>query len=68
MKTDQRGAVLDRGPEPPQAQRAQWEYRSGVMELGADLSQYGVEGWELVSVTPVPHDPGSAAYHFKRKR
>lgn len=46
----------------------QWEYRSRVMDLDADLAQYGQDGWELVSVVPIPHDPTQALYHFKRRR
>ena len=43
-----------------------WEYKSGRMEADADLSQYGTEGWELVSVVPVLTDPGQVTAYFKR--
>lgn len=66
MKTDQRGAVIERRPEHSRA--FQWEYRTATMDLDADLTQYGAEGWELVSVVPVAHDPMTAVYHFKRRR
>ena len=44
-----------------------WEYRSKTMEVNADLTQYGDDGWELVSVSPLPHDPSQAVFHFKRR-
>lgn len=56
--------------EPPKVKRpvAQWEYKSRRMDLDADLTQFGQEGWELASVVPLPHDPSMAMYHFKRRR
>ena len=48
--------------------KARWEYRSQKMEVGADLAQFGEEGWELVSVTSVQHDPSQAVFYFKRRR
>lgn len=68
MKTDQRGAVTERRPEAPQSPREQWEYRSSAMELGSDLSQFGAEGWCLVSMVPLPADPMVAMYVFRRRR
>lgn len=55
-------------PEKPKKHPAQWEYKSRRMDLDADLTQYGQDGWELVSVAPLPHDPSMAAYHFKRRK
>jgi hypothetical protein len=54
-------------PEKPKKQPA-WEYKSRRMDLDADLTQYGQEGWELVAVTPLPHDPSQTMYHFKRRK
>lgn len=44
----------------------QWEYRSATMERDADLSQFGAEGWELVSVAAHPGD--MAQFWFKRRK
>ncbi len=49
-------------------QKTRWEYLARTMEAGAELAQYGEEGWELVSVVPIPHDPSQAVFHFKRRR
>ena len=66
MKTDARGAAIERRGEP--VHDAVWEYRSLTAELHADLTAHGVDGWELVSVVPGPHDPLTAVYYFKRRR
>jgi hypothetical protein len=58
-------------PPPPlrgNNSRPQWEYRHTTADLDADLTQFGQDGWELVSVVPIPHDPTQAIYHFKRRR
>lgn len=62
--------VKDKTPQPPKSgqQMTRWDYRSRVMAADADLLQFGEEGWELVSVVPIPHDPGQAVFHFKRRR
>jgi hypothetical protein len=61
--------VHDKTPQvrPNQTQPG-WEYRSQRMDLDADLTQFAQEGWELVSVVPVQHDPSQAIYYFKRRR
>lgn len=51
------------GPAPRQVQ---WEYRTAIMDRDADLTQFGSEGWELVSVAPLPGD--DAIFYFKRRR
>ena len=42
-----------------------WEYRSLLLSRTADLSSYGREGWELVSVIPQPAD--QAMFYFRRQ-
>jgi hypothetical protein len=54
--------------DSPEPRRTQWDYRSNVMSVKADLSQYGSEGWELVAVVLLQDNPGLAVYHFKRRR
>lgn len=54
------------GGAPPAPRPFQWEYRSAIMDREADLSQFGAEGWELVSVTAEAGD--RATYYFKRRR
>jgi hypothetical protein len=66
MRVDSRAAIIERRSEASRA--PQWEYRAARMDLDADLGQFGAEGWELVAVVPVPHDPMTAMYHFKRRR
>ena len=66
MKVTDRTATIEPPVESPQAIR--WEYCSKAMDLDADLSQYGFEGWELVAVVSIPHDPSKAVFHFKRRR
>lgn len=66
MRTDQRAAVIERRPEMPRG--PQWEYRCQAMEIDADLEQYGAEGWELAAIVSIAHDPGMAAFHFKRRK
>ena len=69
MRTDSRGAVIDRRNETPQVPRQpQWEDRVAVMELDADLGQFYTEGWELVTEVPVHHDPMMAVFRFRRRR
>ena len=63
--------VKDRSQSPataPAQLAPRWEYRSKKMDVEADLTQYGQDGWELVAVVNIPHDPGQAVYHFKRRR
>ncbi len=55
-------------PGPPALQKIKWEYRSEQMDANAELGQFGEEGWELVSVVAIPHDPSQAIFHFKRRR
>jgi len=55
-------------PAPQAPLKVKWEYLSRTMEAGAELAQFGEEGWELVSVIPIPHDPSQAVFHFKRRR
>ena len=46
-----------------------WQYRSVVMELNHDLTaEFGEQGWELVSVAILPHDPNRACFYFKRRK
>lgn len=45
-----------------------WEYNQRTMDIEADLTQYGLDGWELVAVVPIPHDSMQAIFHFKRRR
>jgi len=68
MKINDRSAAIEPRPAPTEQRPAQWEYLSRVMDLDADLMQYGSEGWELVTVVSIPHDPSRAVYHFKRRR
>lgn len=55
-----------KGAAPAQPRPFQWEYRTAIMDREADLSQFGAEGWELVSVTPDAGD--RATYYFKKRR
>jgi hypothetical protein len=66
VKLDTRSAVINRRPET--SRLMQWEYRTAIMDPGADLGQFGAEGWELVAVVAVPLDPMTATYYFKRRR
>jgi len=69
MKINDHTAMIERPsiPRPPPV-RDQWEYRSRRMEVDADLSQFGGESWELVSVVPLLYDPSMCLYYFKRRR
>ncbi len=63
--------VIERDSEPVisyEPRRIQWDYRSSVMSVKADISQYGSEGWELVTVVVLHNNPENAIYHFKRRR
>lgn len=67
--------VVDRAQRPATGEHASaqpgwqaWEYCSAKMEFDADLTQYGQEGWEFVAAVQIPHDPGTAMFHFKRRR
>jgi hypothetical protein len=51
------GTLLVAGPP-------QWEYKSVLLPRQADLSQYGSEGWELISVIGAPAD--QAVFYFRR--
>ncbi len=62
IETDREPAYIS---EP---RRVQWDYRSPVMSVKADITQYGSEGWELVTVAVLPHSPDMAIFHFKRRR
>ena len=66
MRTDQRGAVVVRREDPRPA--PSWEYKQRTMEIDADLTQWGDDGWECYAIIALPHDPISAVYHFKRRR
>lgn len=59
--------IKDKGPTG-QPSLPRWEYRAQAMEVEADLIQFGQEGWELVAVVSLPHDPSKAIFHFKRRR
>jgi hypothetical protein len=41
-----------------------WEYRSVFGPRLADLSPFGADGWELVTVIPQPGD--QAVFYFRR--
>jgi hypothetical protein len=60
--------ITDKTPPPLRPQPATWEYRSEILPHKPDLSRFTDEGWELVSVVGIPHDPGVAAFHFKRRK
>ncbi len=45
---------------------ATWEYMTRTLAEHADISQYGADGWELVSVTS--HGFNEATYYFKRPK
>ncbi len=47
--------------EPPS-----WEYLTRILAEQADISSYGADGWELVSVTS--HGFNEATYYFKRPK
>lgn len=67
MPTKQPGVPAP--PPPPRGrseQRPAWEYRSEYLNRSADLSRFGAEGWELVSVAPAGGD--MAMFYFKRRR
>lgn len=71
MKLDARGAEVERVNGALKQGRplpVGWDYRTDKMEPDAPLDQYGTEGWELVSVVPVPGDPGLVFAYFKRRR
>jgi hypothetical protein len=69
MKINDRTAIIERPQiHIPSPVREQWEHRSQRMEIDADLSQFGSEGWQLVSVAILPHDPSMAMYYFRRRR
>jgi hypothetical protein len=67
-------------PEPPKPEArkpemeirveyGRWQYKSAVMAVNSDPTEpFGEQGWELVSVVPLPHDPSQACFHFKRRR
>lgn len=42
----------------------QWEYKSVLLLRCTDINKYGLEGWELVSVSAQPGD--AAVFYFKR--
>ena len=67
MKINDKTPILKPTPAsvPPVAPR--WETCSKVLPHQADLSQFGTDGWELVSVVGLVHDPSMAVYHFKRR-
>lgn len=44
----------------------QWEYLVIVRGELADLSQYGIEGWELISAAA--HAFNETTYYFKRRK
>jgi len=62
MKADMRHAQLEIKPSA----RQKWEYKTGKMDADADMTQYGGEGWELVSVIQTASDPGTVTAYFKR--
>jgi hypothetical protein len=43
---------------------ARWEYKSVLLNRNAELSGYGAEGWQLVSVIPQAAD--QAMFYFRR--
>jgi len=43
-----------------------WEYRSELGPRLLDISSFGAQGWELVSVIPQPAD--QAVFYFRRKK
>ncbi len=53
------GEILEAGPP-------RWEYLTRILQEQADISGYGEEGWELVSVTS--HGFNEATYYFKRQK
>lgn len=60
MKADMRHAQLEKKTPP------HWEYKNARMDADADMTQYGGEGWELVSVVPCAGDPSTVMAYFKR--
>jgi hypothetical protein len=65
MKIDARGAAVQRKTE---SVLQRYETRSAPMAADADMSQFGAEGWQLVSVVPIPSDPGMVMAYFQRSR
>lgn len=53
-------------PDPPLRDPG-WQYRSVQKPAGAALDEYGVDGWELVSVVPNLIDPAMVICYFKRR-
>lgn len=64
MRIDARTAQIERKPESVR----RFETRSAVMAHDADMSQFGSEGWQLVSVIATPSDPGTVTAYFQRPR
>lgn len=65
MRVDSRKAVVEESQ--PQAGQ-QWEYRTRSMDVDADLTQWGQDGWECFAVIPLSYDPTQAVYHFRRRK
>ena len=65
--------INDKTPQavkPPLAMTAappRWETCSKILPHQADISQFGADGWELVAVVGLNHDPSMAVFHFKRR-
>ena len=69
MKADMRHAQIEHRPNGGQLAvklGTRWEYRTCKMDAGDDLSQYGGDGWELVSVVANIVDPGTVTAYLKR--
>lgn len=59
--------VMDKA-EPKSFSRSQYEQSTRILDLDCDLSQYDGEGWEVVAVSVLPHDPSRALFVFRRRR
>lgn len=68
MRVDARGARI--AHQQPSGMGTvigkRWEYKVQRMDADADLSQFGGEGWELVSIVPNQMDPSTVTAYFKR--
>jgi hypothetical protein len=47
--------------------RAQYEYRTSVLDIDTDLSKWGDEGWICFAIVPLEYN-SKAVFHFRRNK